>query len=406
MILLDNIPEDLGICVVIPCFNEPDLITSLQALWNCTRSHCSAEVMVILNASETADEKIIFQNTKTKTEFLEWQKKHSDEKLKFHLIEACSLPEKHAGVGLARKIGMDEACLRFEKSKCKNKIIACFDADSTCEKNYFVALENHFNLNPKTPACSIYFEHPISGNEYSKAIYEGIIQYELFLRYYNQGLRFAGFPFAFHTIGSSMAVRAEIYKKKGGMNKRKAGEDFYFLQKIMPLGNFSELNETKIIPSPRASNRVPFGTGKAIQKWLDEKNNFYAAYHPQSFKDIKVLFETIESCYLKNNFSDFLASLPKTVNQFLIKNNFSEKATEWNDNSASKKMFLKRFYAWFDGFTMLKFMHYVRDEHYDLMPLEKTVSELLFDSKKDDGNTVLSASEYLLLLREKERNES
>ncbi|MEO6882462.1 MAG: glycosyltransferase [Bacteroidia bacterium] len=406
MLLLDNVPADLGIVVVIPCFNESLLLNTLDALLNCTRSDCSTEIIVVLNASENADEKIIFQNNETKKYFLEWKKKHLDYKLKFYLIEACLLPKKYAGVGLARKIGMDEAYLRFEKSTQKNKIIACMDADSLCEKNYFTALENHFLKNPKTPACSIYFEHPVNGNEFSKEVYEGIIQYELFLRYYNQGLRYAGFPFAFHTIGSSMAVRAEVYKKQGGMNKRKAGEDFYFLQKIMLLGFFSELNETKIIPSPRPSNRVPFGTGKAIQKWLDEKNNSYSAYHPQSFIDIKKLFDTIESCYQKNNFSDFLLVLPNTVQLFLAENNFSERVKEWNENSTSKKYFLKRFFSWFDGFTMLKFMHYVRDEHYGLMDLQTTVSQLLELRNKGFEKNNFSAEAQLKLLREIERSEN
>ena len=34
------------------------------------------------------------------------------------------------GVGLARKIGMDEACYRFHKVRRSRGIIACFDADS------------------------------------------------------------------------------------------------------------------------------------------------------------------------------------------------------------------------------------------------------------------------------------
>src|SRR5213594_3575687 len=89
---------------------------------------------------------------------------------------------------------------------------------------------------------------------------EAIAAYELHLRYYVRALRYAGFPYAHHTIGSCMAVRADVYKKQGGMNKRQAGEDFYFLQKIIPLGHFTDLTETKVIPSSRPSDRVPFGT--------------------------------------------------------------------------------------------------------------------------------------------------
>src|SRR5207248_7565747 len=33
--------SDLGIVVVIPCFDEPDLVGSLESLWNCERLGCS-----------------------------------------------------------------------------------------------------------------------------------------------------------------------------------------------------------------------------------------------------------------------------------------------------------------------------------------------------------------------------
>jgi hypothetical protein len=137
-------------------------------------------------------------------------------------------------------------------------VIACFDADCTCDPNYLAATENFFQSQPSAPGASIYFEHPLDGENR-----EPIALYELHLRYYVEALRYAGFPHAYHTIGSSMAARADPYFKQGGMNKRKAGEDFYFLHKIIPLGGFGEINDTRVIPSPRASHRVPFGTGRA-----------------------------------------------------------------------------------------------------------------------------------------------
>ena len=43
---------------------------------------------------------------------------------------------------------------------------------------------------------------------------------------------FVGYPDSIYTIGSAFAVRAEAYMKQGGMNRRQAGEDFYFLYKL------------------------------------------------------------------------------------------------------------------------------------------------------------------------------
>jgi hypothetical protein len=46
------------------------------------------------------------------------------------------------------------------------------------------------------------------------------------------------FSYAYHTVGSAMAVKAYQYVKVGGMNRRQAGEDFYFIQKLVHSGNF------------------------------------------------------------------------------------------------------------------------------------------------------------------------
>ena len=77
-------------------------------------------------------------------------------------------------------------------------------------------------------------------------------------------MTFAGLPYSYHTIGSAFAVTAKAYARQGGMNRRKAGEDFYFINKLIKGENFGEITNTTVFPSPRTSNRVPFGTGKAI----------------------------------------------------------------------------------------------------------------------------------------------
>lgn len=366
----------LGIVVVIPCFNEPDLISTLESLWNCDKTQCAVEVIIVLNAAENSDKEIIFQNEKTFSEFEKWASEHYSDSINFFCIKNYSLPKKHAGVGLARKIGMDEAIARFEKINNEKGIIVCFDADSICDENYLTEIENHFKKNPETTACSIYFEHPTKG-ELEKKIYEGIIQYELFLRYYRQGLKYAKHPAAFHTIGSSMAVHAEIYCKQGGMNRKKAGEDFYFLHKIIPLGNFSELNSTRVIPSPRVSNRVPFGTGKAISDFLKNHSNVIFTYNPQTFSDLKIFCETVPIFYQSNDISEIISTFPLSIQKFLQENNFENKLKEIYENSSSKQMFIKRLFGWFDGFRALKFTHFARDNFYENIPVSDSARQLL-----------------------------
>jgi len=63
---------------------------------------------------------------------------------------------------------MDEAAWRFTTINKPDGIIVCLDADCTVERNYLTAVENHFQQNPKTYGCLIYFEHPLEGDDYDE----------------------------------------------------------------------------------------------------------------------------------------------------------------------------------------------------------------------------------------------
>ncbi|UKN02579.1 glycosyltransferase [Paracrocinitomix mangrovi] len=371
--LAQNVAEDTEIIVVIPCFNEPDLITSLQSIKNCIRPKGAVEVIVVINSGEHHQDDIKSQNLKSIESFNSWNQ--SEDWINFFLIHQPNLPKKHAGVGLARKIGMDEAVTRFDKIN-KDGIIVCFDADSQCDPNYLVEIENHFNQNPKSPACSIYFEHPLNGTEYSQKIYEGIINYELHLRYYKQCFDYCGLPYNFHTVGSSMAVRSSAYQKQGGMNKRKAGEDFYFIHKIIQLGNFTELNSTRVIPSPRTSDRVPFGTGKAIADWMETEEEEYFTYNFEIFKQIKVFISLIPEFFESEVKIDDLP-IHTAYKLWLKEVDFLEKLHNVKSNSTSYESFQKRLFQWFDAFTVLKLVHYLRDNGFDNQIIENEVEKLL-----------------------------
>src|SRR5207244_2084823 len=91
---------------------------------------------------------ILRQNQKTIQSLLDWRKEQKHSHVKFHLIHSPSLPKKHAGVGLARKIVMDEAAWRFSTINKDTGVIVCLDADCMVGKNYLSGIENHFQKNP------------------------------------------------------------------------------------------------------------------------------------------------------------------------------------------------------------------------------------------------------------------
>ncbi|MBI5540382.1 MAG: glycosyltransferase [Bacteroidia bacterium] len=375
----DNPNDDLFLSIVIPCFNEPDIIASIDSLWECTRPDCSVEVIIVINASEDCNEINLNQNKISEKIFDEWQKSHSENKFRFYKIVVNDLPQKDAGVGLARKIGMDEAVRRFNLINKKDGVLIGFDADCKCMKNYLCEIENIFKQDSKLNGCSIQFEHPFEGDEFDDFTYNAIASYELYLRYYIEALKLAGHPFAFQTIGSSFAVRAEAYCKQGGMNKRKAGEDFYFLQKIIQLGNYAELNTTKVFPSPRSSDRVPFGTGAAIGKMQISGDSNYMTYDLTAFEDIADIVE--KSCTLFGANEEKIKSVIKEfsvpMQNFLNENNFIQNVGEINLNSNSQLTFSQRFFRWFDMFKVLKYMNYSHQGYYNPKPISEVAINLL-----------------------------
>ena len=388
--------SDVGIIVVIPVYNEEAFIQSLESLANCDIPECKVEVISVINSSETEGTEILERNLRTLEEAREWSGLQSKEFIQFHFIHEPALPKKHAGVGLARKIGMDEAVSRFEMID-QDGIIVCYDADSMCDANYLVEIERHFLLHPKTPGCSVHFEHPVSGTEFSEEVYQGIVNYELHLRYYKEAMEYCRLPYAYHTVGSSMAVRSSAYQKQGGMNKRKAGEDFYFLHKIIALGGFTNLTTTRVIPSPRSSDRVPFGTGRAIGVWLEESKEEMETYSFKSFQEIRRFIEQLPDIY-----RDEMLGLPPALVPFLEDNNFKEAVRNAQQNSTSYESFRKRFFVWFDAFKLLKCVHFLRDTAYVDRPITEQCRELLktIDPTTDSPQ---KASDLLQLFREKEK---
>ena len=367
--------SNLGIVVVIPCYWEPDLINSLQSIRDCVPPGQHVEVIVVINQPENVSSEIHGQNEKTWREALNWTRQQNCSWLTCFIVWEKELPKKYAGVGLARKIGMDEAVRRFDQIKHPNGIIVGFDADCQCDPNYLVAIEHHFQDNPKSPGCSIYFEHPLEGNFPSDQI-EGIIHYELYLRYYVNALQFAGYPFAAQTIGSAMAVRSQAYQKQGGMNKREAGEDFYFLNKIMALGNYTALNTTRVIPSPRSSNRVPFGTGRAIGEWL--RDHTCKVYAPSTFVDLRKFLNSLDGYFAKSqdDLEDWIRQMPQSIQSFFANHEGIHQLNAANRQSASIATFRKRFWQWFGGLKVLQFIHYSRDHFYPNVPVTEAASWL------------------------------
>jgi len=373
----------LRMVVVIPCHDEPDLVGALERLANCEPPLGQVEVIVVINGSEKDSPAVARQNQDTLDQATDWLSERSNAWLPIHLLQLPDLPPRHAGVGQARKIGMDEALRRFaDIGQAEDGLLVCYDADCRCTANYFTGIESHFAVQPAAPGCSIHFEHPLDADEWAalgfgdrepvQVVFDGITAYELHLRYHVRAQKFIAFPYGFHTIGSAMAVRAWAYVKQGGMNRRQAGEDFYFLQKISWLGQVSVLTGVTVHPSPRLSCRVPFGTGKAVGDYVADGK--LATYPLQAYHDVQWLLGQMEELWETGKSG---SDAPEAIARFLGDEFLESVVPEIRANSGDLGAFRKRFFRWFNAFRLMKFLNFARDEVHGPAAIEEATIGLL-----------------------------
>jgi glycosyltransferase involved in cell wall biosynthesis len=376
---LDCTEKRASIFVVIPCYNEPDILSTLNSLAGCYPPRAEVSVIIVINSPEDAPEQTIAQNNSTSDCIMHWQSQHQQLFFDVQRILAPALPQKWAGVGWARKIGMDEAVRQIVKNDFPDGIIVSFDADSTVLPNYLQTIESAFDDNPTFNFFTIHFEHLYDDLDFNMPFREGIIRYELHMRYYRNAMQLIGYPHAIHTVGSSFALKASAYAKQGGMNRRKAGEDFYFLHKLVLLGHYGNISSTTVFPAARQSDRVPFGTGAAMKKWVEGSSELNFTYSLAAFSNLKPLFSNasqfwqMEPAEIENS----IGNLHPSLQSFCKNSQTIEKLIELRKNCSNSNVFGKRVFHLLDAFWILKYLNFAHDTSYIRGNLQTEATMLL-----------------------------
>ncbi len=367
--LFDNI-------IVIPALAEfenlPECLSSLENNDNVLLERTL--ILIVVNNSENSPEEVKVNNEQT-IKFLN----NYESKLNLSFIDAATkgkeLPDKFAGVGLARKIGCDLALTKFDYSSDRKKIIFFLDADCVVSPDYLSKVTELFH-NKDLSSAVVEYEHRYEENSPEE---EAIICYEIFLRYHKLGLKYAQSYYDYHTIGSTIVCDVESYIKAGGMNRRKAGEDYYFLEKLAKQNKIYTIRDALVYPSARKSWRVPFGTGQRITRHLSNKQNEYVAYHPDSFRILKEwleFFRDEEAIILKKILSGAERIHP-LLNNFLIANRFQKDWQRILRNNSLISEIQKQKLFWFDAFRTLKLIHFLRENAFPNINLFDAVDEML-----------------------------
>jgi len=350
-------------------------------------------ILVVVNqradasAAETAD------NLETLRSLPLWKRQYGLHNL-FWVDAASTLVElpPRQGVGLARKIGLD-LVLPFLDYRQNDPTLICLDADTLVQPDYLSAITRHFAIS-MAGGASIPYRHRPAADPAGQA---AIDRYELFLRVYVLGLELAGSPYAFHTVGSAMACRASAYVASGGMNRRLAGEDFYFLQQLHKTSGVASLSGTIVHPSPRSSNRVPFGTGRAVGDMLADGERRLLFYQPVVFSIVGEWLASVAE-NIEADASSLLKSaalISPVLHDVLQLAGFSNSWGHLQRHNSEEAKMTAAFHGWFDSFRTMRLIHELSDRVYPRIAPDRAVVPLLIQAGEVVPDTIGGQLELL-----------
>jgi glycosyltransferase involved in cell wall biosynthesis len=383
--LIANDTENISQVVVIPAYAEREMLFSTLAsiAQNELSSLESSFILCVINNKSDSPSAAVTNNLDTMNYLEALVRKQplrrlglsqglnnilqilAQTKLKLGYIDAsskgCEIPQNAGGVGMARKIGMDAALQLLRNGSAGRNLILGLDADTLVQKNYLSVIKKYFTQKVKTAIVA--YEHQVPLNPEEKA---AICCYEIFLRYFVLGLKYAKSPWAFHSIGSTIITSTEAYVEVRGMNKREAGEDFYFLSKLAKIGEIGYIKETCVYPSARPSTRVPFGTGSRVQRFLSGKLQEYLLYDPQIFVILADWLELMKNPYNYGEYEILMKAerIHPKLTTFLENCGFAAVWSKIRRNVKDEKTLIRHFNDWFDGFKTLKLINYLTYEVY------------------------------------------
>jgi hypothetical protein len=398
-----SIPKPWQNVLVIPAYRESAaLLTRLKQL---PEGKGQTLVILVLNQPDTERDPTANKALRTALEHLRATTEQSDgtdlytlnrhANLYVHDMETLGHPlPTSQGVGLARKTGCDIAIKWMHAGAISGVWIHNTDADAELPADYFQRPENAC----EQAIAAIYPFRHIPGAD--RSCDEATALYELRLHHYVLGLEYAGSPYAHHTLGSCVAVKAEAYTQVRGFPKRAGGEDFYLLNKLVKLGPLVKLQGKCIELRSRHSTRVPFGTGPAVARIASATHPMTAPlfYHPACFEALRALLCAAPSLrqqpytelpnLLQANGLEQPAAV--TCSQVLETMGLEVAIAHCRKQGKTPEQFLRQFHQWFDAFRSLKLIHALRDAGWPMQSLAAlgTLAPQLWPTGSDSGEEI------------------
>jgi hypothetical protein len=315
------------------------------------------------------------------------------------------------GVGLARKIGFDVALALRAAGRIASPWISSTDADTVLPRDYFDRTDR---ADPDGTGAAIYpFEHRFAAEP---RLAEAGRLYEISLRYYVLGLEWAGSPYAYHSMGSCLAIPAASYARVRGFPRRDALEDFYALNKLAKVGRIVRLPGEPIALDGRISERVPISTGKALSDLVSAKRSLdaFSLYHPLVFAHLAAWLRALAAIARSGgSLRGALAGLPEENPFFradllrgaLERLGALRAVREAIGSSKEEETLLRRLHTWFDAFKTLKLVHALRAAGFPSIGYHQALTEAPFTGLTDSTEEATEELRQVLIAEERKLTE-
>lgn len=255
--------------------------------------------------------------------------------------------KKNEGVGRARKVPADLALGLFHKGILKSEFHRQTDADVSVPLEYFST-----ELKASEVAATYPYTH--TQGELNEEEYAALLHYEKWLASYCEGLEYAGSPYCYWALGSTLFFRLNAYEKIRGFPNVRAGEDFHFLSKLRKQGLITRLKNPVLEIRGRHSDRVPFGTGKALENMKENKKT-YALYPKKIFEDLKSVLNALNALAEHKELERFFSALDSKSQDFFKP--FTEVFTKILSQGSSSEQKRKLLNENFDALATLRWIN-------------------------------------------------
>ena len=354
---------------VVPAFNEGAGLVEMLASVPDTR----ALVVCVLNAPEDANEAQLAGNRASDAALREQLQIVNDSaavqcyRARSNVIAVAHLRTKRKqGVGQARKFGLDALCWLQQAGTLRSPWLHSTDADTRLSSDYF-EVDATTRLGGRGVGLGALI-HPFSHVPETPRLEQASAAYETRLLHHAAGLSWARSPYAYPTIGSTIAVDAQAYAMVRGVPKRAAGEDFYLLNKLAKVAGVA-VGGGGVRIAARLSDRVPFGTGPALSKALGTE--LPRCYEPTLFEWLKRTWLAMQQAVTEGR--PMVIGGPPELRDGLSARGVPELIANLVATELPTNQRQRRLQDSFDGFATMKLLHAWRERGLPDVPVEDAI---------------------------------